>query len=91
MHETCSHCDLRYERETGFFLGAIYFNYGITALIVTVGYIVLSISQATSRQGTLNVTVAFAVIFPLLFSRFARSLWLGFDFLIDPRPLDDDK
>ena len=90
MHKTCTNCDLLYERESGFFLGAIYFNYGLTALIVTVGYIVLSISQITSRQGTLNTTVAFAIIFPLLFSRYARSLWLGFDFMIDPRPLQEN-
>ena len=91
MHKACSECDLVYERESGFFLGAIYFNYGLTALLVTFLYIVLSISRVTSRQGTLYATVAVAVIFPLLFSRVARSLWLGFDFLIDPRPLEKKK
>ena len=41
MHETCAHCHLKFEREPGYFLGSIYINYGITALIVTVGWITL--------------------------------------------------
>jgi hypothetical protein len=34
MHESCDHCGLRYQREPGYFLGSIYFNYGLTAPIV---------------------------------------------------------
>jgi hypothetical protein len=37
--------------------------------------------QRTALWGCL----AFVVLFPLLFFRFARSLWLGFDELIDPQ------
>ena len=36
MHPTCPHCGIKYEREPGFFLGSIYINYGITALIVAI-------------------------------------------------------
>jgi hypothetical protein len=35
-------------------------------------------------------TLAFALLFPLWFFRYARSLWLGFDQFIDPRPGERD-
>ena len=38
MHPDCQTCHLHYEREPGFFLGSIYMNYGLTAVLVTIGY-----------------------------------------------------
>ena len=40
MAERCTECGLRFHREPGFYLGSIYFNYGLTAILVTVGYVV---------------------------------------------------
>jgi hypothetical protein len=31
------------------------------------------------------ITLAFALLFPIWFFRYARSLWLGFDQFMDPR------
>ena len=36
MPRQCESCGLKFEREPGYFLGSIYFNYGVTAAIVTV-------------------------------------------------------
>ncbi|GIX48111.1 MAG: hypothetical protein KatS3mg131_2322 [Candidatus Tectimicrobiota bacterium] len=36
MHERCSACGLRFAREPGYFLGAMYINYGV-AVLVAVG------------------------------------------------------
>src|SRR6059036_1247037 len=33
MHERCAACGLRYEREQGYFVGAIYINYAVTVAI----------------------------------------------------------
>ena len=85
MHEACPACGLKLEREPGFFLGAIYFNYGITALLVLVTYAGLRFFVGLNSQQTLFTTVALSVIFPVFFFRFARSLWLGFDQYHDPR------
>ncbi|MFO0913320.1 MAG: DUF983 domain-containing protein [Pirellulales bacterium] len=88
MSPTCSECGLKYEREPGFFLGAIYFNYGLTALISAFAYPILLFSGTLHRQQTFAVTIAFVILFPLWFFRYARSLWLGFDYFWDrtPRP-----
>ena len=86
MHQNCPHCGIRFEREPGFFLGSIYFNYGLTALTVAVGYPILLFSGLIEEQRLLWSTAAFALLFPIWFFRYARSLWLGFDQFYDPRP-----
>ncbi len=87
MHERCTHCHLRYQREPGFFLGSIYINYGLTALLVTIGYLSLFFA-GFDPQVSLIVVMAFAVLFPLWFFRYSRSLWLAFDQYWDPTPPD---
>ena len=88
MHSRCSDCDLLNERESGFFLGAIYFNYGLTALVITIAYPVLFLTQTLSSNVAFRVCMVFAILFPIFFFPFSRSLWLGFDFWIDPRKAD---
>src|SRR5690242_17219780 len=85
MRPQCEHCSLRFEREPGFFLGSIYANYGLTAVLVTAAYFALFFTNTLTDPQRLWSLVAFSVIFPLWFFRYARSLWLGFDQLFDPR------
>lgn len=85
MYPRCTACDYDFEREGGFYLGAIYFNYGLTALAITIAYPVLTVSRLVPAKTALWGCFAFVVIFPLLFFRFARSLWLGFDEWMDPQ------
>jgi hypothetical protein len=85
MYERCPHCEVKFEREPGFFLGSIYINYGLTALIVAIAYpLLLFVWNLPERQLLLGA-VAFTVIFPILIFPWARSLWLGFDQWHDPR------
>ena len=89
MHTSCATCGLKYEREPGYFLGSIYFNYGLTAMVVAIGYPALVFSGLASPDAAFLVIAAFAVLFPLFFFRYARSLWLGFDNFWDPNPAPD--
>ena len=84
MNPSCGHCDYPFERESGFYLGAIYFNYGLTALIVAIGFPLATLSQTLTQNTALAVGMVIAVLFPLLFFRHARSFWLCLDELIDP-------
>jgi len=86
MQDECPHCGEKFEREPGFFLGSIYFNYGLTALIVSVFYPVCMFTGWLSEPWLTISTLSFAVLFPIWFFRYARSLWLGFDHYCDPRP-----
>lgn len=85
MEERCGSCGAVFEREAGFFLGSIYFNYGLTALITAIAYPVLQFNRIGTGNKLMLGTVAFAILFPIWFFRYARSLWLGFDHFVDPR------
>jgi len=85
MNDECPHCGLKFEREPGFFLGSIYINYGLTALIVAITYPLFLFQWQVPETPLLLGAVAFTVIFPILLFPWARSLWLGFDQWHDPQ------
>ena len=41
MAEACALCGLRFERAQGYFVGAIYVNYGVTTILAVAGFFVL--------------------------------------------------
>ena len=83
MHDRCGVCGTDFRREPGFYLGSIYFNYGLTALVVTVAYVVAQVIGEGRNPRLLWSSAAFCVLFPLWFFRYARSLWLGMDHFVD--------
>ena len=84
MFHHCVYCGLVYERESGYFLGSIYFNYGLTALLVTGGYPLLVFVLKLPANVVFWAAMAFCILFPLWFFRYARSMWIAFDQLVDP-------
>src|SRR5262245_30340912 len=85
VHQQCHNCGARFEREPGFFLGSIYINYGLTALIVAIAYPLMLFVWQLPERTLLIGAVAFTVIFPMLLFPWARSVWLAFDQWNDPR------
>ena len=84
MRPRCSACRLTFEREPGYFVGAIYLNYGATALVMIPGYFALDAWLGLGTEAQLVLWGAFAVTFPLWFFRYSKSLWLSLDYLVDP-------
>lgn len=84
MHEKCSTCGTDFRREPGFYLGSIYFNYGLTALVVTVTYVGAMIFGYGQSNVLFWSTAVFCVAFPIWYFRYARSLWLSMDHYWDP-------
>ena len=82
MHPGCEGCGFRYEREQGYFVGAIYLNYAASAG-VAVG-VVLGVDWliGLTLAQQLWLGVALATLVPLVFFRYARSLWLCLDYLV---------
>ena len=76
MHENCPVCDLKFEREPGFFVGAMYVNYAFSiAIIVAVG-IALSIFDIYNLHTfVLSVVGLVLLLLPVLF-RYSRILFL---------------
>jgi len=77
MHADCPHCNLKFEREQGYFVGAIYINYAATIAVAVPGFFILDAFTNLSINPPLAIWVPFAVIFPLVFFHHARSLWLA--------------
>ena len=84
MYDACLHCDLKFEREQGYFVGAIYINYAATVLIAVPGFFLLDAFESMTIDKQLALWVPFAVIFPLLFFHHSRSLWLVLDHYFNP-------
>lgn len=84
MNSHCVHCDLKFEREQGYFVGAIYINYAATVGIAVPGFFILDAFTGMAIHQQLAIWVPFAVVFPLLFFHHSRSLWLVLDHLLNP-------
>jgi hypothetical protein len=84
MYERCPVCGLKFEREQGYFLGAMYISYGLA--LVTIAVIALLLWAFTS--GGLQRIVIWAVLLFLPLAPavtfFSRVLWIYFDRAIDP-------
>jgi uncharacterized protein (DUF983 family) len=84
MNSHCFHCGLKFEREQGYFVGAIYINYAATVAIAVPGFFLLDAFTTMTIHQQLALWVPFAVVFPLLFFHHSRSLWLVLDHLLNP-------
>src|SRR5215475_8890697 len=60
MYERCPICDLKFERESGYFLGAMYISYGIG--VACVALIALVLWAATS-WGVVKIIIWASVLF----------------------------
>ena len=84
MNKRCPVCDLRFEREPGYFIGAMYFAYAMS--LPTGGALVALIWYLMRWQLWQCMVVALAVYLPFvpLIVRYSRVLWLHWDRAIDP-------
>jgi len=90
MHNECQSCGRRFNRDAGYLLGSIYFNYGITATLVVIMYFAMFFGDVLADNQRLLVLSAFAVLFPTWFFRYARALWIAFDEHWDPWPSEEE-
>lgn len=86
MNEDCGVCNLHYEREPGYFVGAIYINYAATAVIAIGGYFLVDSLVAWTVAQQIAFWCLFSTVFPLWFFRYSRSLWLALDHIFNPEP-----
>jgi uncharacterized protein (DUF983 family) len=84
MVPRCPVCGLAFEREAGYFIGAIYINYGLTVGLALGGYFVLEAWLAPRPIWQVAVWSVFAVLFPFWSFRYSKALWLALDHLVDP-------
>jgi uncharacterized protein (DUF983 family) len=86
MYERCRACGLVFEREQGYFVGAIYVNYAATVAITIAGFLVLERYTTLGLTTQIALWSGFSIVFPLVFFRHSRSLWFSLDYLFNPEP-----
>ena len=85
MNEMCSVCGLRFLREAGYFLGAMYISYTLGVFTVLPVAIFLAVVPQWSLVAIMLVALVQTLISMPLFLRFSRVIWLYADQAIDPR------
>ena len=75
-----------FNREDGFFVGAILANVVTTELVILLVYFISLPVFGAHYQLVLGVLFALALLFPLAFYHHSWSLWLGFDHIVEGLP-----
>jgi uncharacterized protein (DUF983 family) len=84
MHAVCPHCGLKFEREEGYWLGALYVNYalGLMVLLPVVGILLF---YDVSEWTIVTVSAIELVVLTPLIVRYSRLVWMYVDQAISPR------
>lgn len=81
MHDRCTACNERFEREPGQWFGAIYINLGLTEALAVTGFMITESFTSLTMPQQLAIWIPVAAVGPLLFFRFAKGLWTSIIFL----------
>ena len=83
----CPDCRALFQREPGFFVGAIMINVVTTELAVLLAYLACLLTLGPARQELLlSALFAVGLLFPVAFYHHSWSLWLAADHLIESLP-----
>jgi len=77
MNQYCSHCHYKFEKEPGYFFGAMYVNYGLTVAQGIATYLVAQ--QFFSERFDLRIIAIIALVIVSMASfniRLSRLLWI---------------
>jgi hypothetical protein len=90
MHVRCPSCGLKYQRDSGYFTGAMYFSYALGIPIIAALTLVVYLVRPGWHlwQDVLVAWLLFLPLVPAVF-RYSRVLWIHLDRFLDPDPNDD--
>ena len=79
MEERCSACGHKYEKEVGFFYGAMYVGYALSVALSVAAFVstYLIYSETPYWVYIINIIVVLIVLAPVTF-RGARLIWMNF-------------
>ena len=80
MNATCPDCGLQFEREPGYFVGAMYFSYLLSVVFLAGIFFMLRwLVPAWSSQWAALVAVILFLPFVGMTFRYSRTLWIYYD------------
>lgn len=84
MNAACPECGFVFERESGYFAGAMVVSYAL-AVPILAGIVIglIAIARLDVVVALIIGNTAYLVLVPFIF-RYSRVVWLHLDWLIDP-------
>lgn len=76
MNERCKVCDYKFERETGFFFGAMFVSYALAAAEMIAVLVVFWYLIDLSPLRVFGIIVLMAILLSTLNFKLSRSIWL---------------
>jgi len=84
MQDRCPICDLKFAREAGYFIGAMYISYGISLLTITlIAALLWAVTGWWITKDVIWAVVLFLPFAPTI-TLLARVLWIYLDQTLDP-------
>jgi uncharacterized protein (DUF983 family) len=88
MYEQCPVCHFVYEREEGYFSGALALNLVVSELLLTVTVApvaaMVGLNPSIPLLPVLLLCAPLPIVLPLLFYRHCRTLWMSMDHMWHP-------
>jgi uncharacterized protein (DUF983 family) len=88
-YERCSVCNFAFEREPGYYSGAIAVNLVVSELLIAAIAVPLAASQSVSVTILIALGVTLPFLLPVLFYRPTKSLWMSVDHFFHPVNSED--
>jgi len=88
-YEKCPVCGFEFEREPGYYTGAMAINLVVSELLIAIIAVPLAASQAVPVSTLIILGVTLPILLPVLFYRPTKSLWMSFDHFIHPAGSDN--
>jgi uncharacterized protein (DUF983 family) len=86
MNSRCAVCGLEFERENGYFLGAMVLSYFVGAAILIPGLIVLRFGLGLPLEWCIAATVLGTFLLSPFLFRYSRLAWIHGEQFFDPTP-----
>jgi uncharacterized protein (DUF983 family) len=92
MHDNCPKCNLKYEREPGFFYGAMYVSYALTVALWVAVAVAFYVLTGTIHPWWFMFTgiMLLLILLPGIY-RLSRAVWLNMFVEYDPTILLKEK
>jgi uncharacterized protein (DUF983 family) len=83
-YERCPVCNFKYEREEGYYSGAMAVNLVVSELLITAIAVPLAASGAVSLGVLIAMGLTIPILLPILFYRPTKSIWMSIDHMVHP-------
>lgn len=84
MYETCPVCNLKFSREPGYFIGAMYVSYGLSIPpVLALVMLLWRLAHWSFGAAVIGAFLAYLPFVPLVV-RLSRVIWIYIDRSVDP-------